>query len=84
MDPDPAPAVVYVREPTRPASYDPYYNRPKVYVESRPYYPPRDRYYESQKKKVKNGKVYRTTTVTNQYGQTVYKNTTTSKKKKKK
>lgn len=83
-DDGPPPTVVYVHEPARPVYFDPYYNQPKVYVQSRPYYPPPERYYETKSKKTKGNKVYKTTTVKNQYGQTVYKNTTSSKKKKKK
>lgn len=84
IDDSPPPTVVYVQEPARPVVFDPYYNQPKVYVQSRPYYPPPERYYETKSKKTKGNKVYKTTTVKNQYGQTVYKNTTSSKKKKKK
>ena len=39
---------------------------------------------EVASKKTKGTEVFKTTTVKNQYGQTVYKNTTTSQKKKKK
>ena len=42
------------------------------------------RYYESTSKKTKGNKVFKTTTVKDQYGNTVYKNTTSHKKKKKK
>lgn len=84
IDDSPPPTVVYVQEPARPAYFDPYYNQPKIYVQSRPYYPPPERYYESQSKKTKGNKVYKTTTVKNQYGQTVYKHTSSSTKKKKK
>jgi len=73
----PDPAVVYVREPARPVYFDPYYNQPKYYQQ--PMF-----YHESTSKKTKGNKVFKTTTVKNQYGQTVYKNTTSSKKKKKK
>jgi len=69
--------VLSVREPSRPVSFDPYYNQPKYYRQP-------DYYHESTTKKTKGNRVFKTTTVKNQYGQTVYKNTTTSKKKKKK
>jgi len=75
LAPDPQPAVVYVREPAYPVSFDPYYNRPKVYWEP-------ERYYETTSKKTKGNKVYKTTTVKNQYGETVYKNTKSRKRKK--
>ena len=70
----PEPDVVYVREPSYPSYYDPYYNRPKVYWEP-------ERYYETTSKKTKGNKVYKTTTVKNQYGDTVYKNTKSRKRK---
>ena len=74
--PAPQPTVVYVHQPQRPVYYDPYYNRPKIY--NQPVY------YESSSKKTKGNKVYKTTTIRNQYGQTVYKETAEKKKKKKK
>jgi hypothetical protein len=43
-----------------------------------------NRYYESTNKKTKGNRVFKTTTVKDEYGQTVYKNTTSHKKKKKK
>ena len=73
----PEPGVVYVREPSRPVYFDPYYNQPKYFQQPMSYH-------ESTSKKTKGTKVFKTTTVKNQYGQTVYKNTTTSQKKKKK
>ena len=74
--PAPQPAVVYVHEPARPVYFDPYYNRPKIYREPV--------YFESKSKKTKGNKVYKTTTIRNENGRTVYKETTTHKKKKKK
>ena len=53
-----------------------YYDQPKIYRQPR--------YYESTSKKTKGNKVFKTTTVRDEYGQTVYKNTTSHKKKKKK
>jgi len=76
-DSDSGPDVVYVREPSRPIYFDPYYNAPKVYVVQE-----RESYYESTKTKSKNGRLYKTTTVKNQYGDTVYKHTSSKKKKK--
>jgi hypothetical protein len=73
--PEPQPTVVYVQEPKRPVYYDPYYNRPKVYRDPV--------YFESTNKKTKGNKVYKTTTIRNEYGRTVYKETTSKKKKKK-
>jgi hypothetical protein len=73
---DDGPEVVYVREPSRPAYYDPYYNQRKIYREPR--------YYEETTKKKKGDKVTKTKTVRNEYGQTVYKEKTTETKKKKK
>lgn len=71
---DDGPQVVYVQEPSRPRYYDPYYDRPKVYWEP-------ERLYESTSKKTKGNKVYKTTTVKNQYGDTVYKSTKSRKRK---
>jgi hypothetical protein len=68
------PEVVYVREPTRPVYYDPYYNQPKIYRQPQ--------FYESTSKKTKGDQVTRTKTIRNEYGQTVYKEKTTKKKKK--
>jgi hypothetical protein len=77
-EPSPPPAqVLVVHEHSRPVYFDPYYNQPKIYRQ--PQY-----FYESTNKKTKGNKVYKTTTVKNQYGQTVYKDTTSRKKKKKK
>lgn len=73
-DPDP---VVYVRDPVYVRDFDPYYNRPKSYWQ--PEY-----YHQSTSKKTKNNKVFKTTTVKNQYGDTVYKHTDVHNKKKKK
>jgi hypothetical protein len=73
---DPAP-VVYVRDPVYVRDFDPYYNRPKSYWQ--PEY-----YHESTSKKTKGKKVFKTTTVKNQYGDTVYKHTDVHNKKKKK
>lgn len=74
-DMDDGPQVVYVREPSRPVIYDPYYNQPKIYRAPR--------YYEETTKKKKGDKVTKTKTIKNEYGQTVYKEKTTKKKKKK-
>jgi hypothetical protein len=68
--------VVYVGERPYPSDFDPYYNQPKIYRQPR--------YYEYTSKKRKGNKVFKTTKVKNQYGQTVYKKTTSHKKKKKK
>lgn len=76
LEPDPVP-VVYVRDPVYVRDFDPYYNRPKSYWQ--PEY-----YYESTSKKTKGKKVFKTTTVKNQYGDTVYKHTSVQHKKKKK
>ena len=73
LAPDP---VVYVDDRPYPTVFDPYYNQPKIYRQPR--------YYESTSKKTKGNKVFKTTTVKDEYGQTVYKNTTSHKKKKKK
>lgn len=79
------PPIVFVGEPSHPRDFDPYYNRPKYYRVPDPYYyPPREYYHETTKKKTKGNKVFKTTEVKNQYGQTVYKNTTSHTKKKKK
>ena len=72
LAPDP---VVYVSEQPYPTVFDPYYNQPKIYRQPR--------YYESTNKKTKGNRVFKTTTVKDEYGQTVYKNTTSHKKKKK-
>jgi hypothetical protein len=71
------PPVVYVRDPVYVRDFDPYYNRPKSYWQ--PEY-----YHESTSKKTKGKKVFKTTTVKNQYGDTVYKHTKVENKKKKK
>ena len=67
--------VVYVGERPYPSDFDPYYNQPKIYRQPR--------YYESTSKKTKGKKVFKTTKVKDQYGNTVYKKTTSHKKKKK-
>ena len=72
LAPDP---VIYVDNRSYPSVFDPYYDHPKIYRQPR--------YYESTSKKTKGNKVFKTTTVKDQYGQTVYKNTTSHKKKKK-
>jgi hypothetical protein len=58
-----------------PSDFDPYFNQPKIYHQPR--------YYEYTSKKRKGDKVFKTTKVKNQYGQTVYKKTTKIKKKNK-
>ncbi len=75
-DLDDGPQVVYVREPSAPVIYDPYYNQAKIYRQPR--------YYEETTKKKKGDKVTKTKTIRNEYGQTVYKEKTTKTKKKKK
>ena len=72
----PGELVVYVGDRPYPSDFDPYYNQPKIYRQPR--------YYTSTSKKYKGKKVFKTTKVKNQYGQTVYKKTTAHKKKKKK
>jgi hypothetical protein len=67
--------VVYVGTRSSPSDFDPYYNQPKIYRQPR--------YYESTSKKTKGKKVFKTTKVKDQYGNTVYKKTTSHKKKKK-
>jgi hypothetical protein len=67
--------VVYVENWSYPSAFDPYYNQPKIYRQPR--------YYESVSKKTKGNKVFKTTKVKDQYGNTVYKKTTSHKKKKK-
>jgi hypothetical protein len=66
---------VYVGDRPYPSDFDPYFNQPKIY-----HHP---RYYEYTSKKRKGNKVFKTTKVKNQYGQTVYKKTTKVKKKNK-
>ena len=73
LAPDP---VMYVGERPYPGYFDPYYNQPKIYRQPR--------YYESTTKKTKGNRVFKTTKVKDEYGNTVYKNTTSHKKKKKK
>lgn len=73
---DDEPQVVYVREPSRPVIYDPYYNQAKIYRQPV--------YYEETTKKKKGDKVTKTTTIKNEFGQTVYKEKVETKKKKKK
>jgi len=67
--------VVYVGARSYPSDFDPYYNQPKTYRQPR--------YYESTSKKTKGKRVFKTTKVKDQYGNTVYKKTTSHKKKKK-
>ena len=67
--------VVYVEHPVLSGDFDPYYNQPKIYRQPR--------YYESTSKKTKGKRVFKTTKVKDQYGNTVYKKTTSHKKKKK-
>ena len=70
--------VVYVEgNPAYPQYYDPYFNRPKVYN-------PRPVYYETKEKTREGKKVTTKTTITNQYGEVVYKNKSTKTVKKKK
>ena len=74
--------VLLARDPscmwntTFPRIFDPYYNEPKIYRQPR-------YYYQSTSKKTKGNKVFKTTKVKDQYGNTVYKKTTSHKKKKK-
>jgi hypothetical protein len=72
LAPDP---IVYVGDRPYPSDFDPYYNQPKIYRQPR--------YYESTSKKTKGNRVFKTTRVKDEYGNTVYKNTTSHKKKKK-
>ena len=58
LEPDP---VVYVDNRSYPTVFDPYYNQPKIYRQPR--------YYESTSKKTKGNKVFKTTTVKDEYGQ---------------
>ena len=67
--------IVYVGTRSDPGDFDPYYNQPKIYRQPR--------YYESTSKKTKGKRVFKTTKVKDQYGNTVYKKTTSHKKKKK-
>jgi hypothetical protein len=67
--------VVYVEDHPFPGVFDPYYNEPKIYRQPR-------YYYESTSKKRKGNRVFKTTKVKDQYGNTVYKKTTSHKKKK--
>ena len=67
--------VVYVGDRSSPGDFDPYYNQPKIYRQPR--------YYESTSKKTKGKRVFKTTKVKDQYGNTIYKKTTSHKKKKK-
>jgi hypothetical protein len=68
-------SVVYVEDRPYPTDFDPYFNQPKIYRQPR--------YYESTSKKTKGNKVFKTTKVKDEYGNTVYKQTTAHKKKKK-
>jgi hypothetical protein len=72
LAPDP---IVYVDNRPYPTVFDPYYNQPKIYRQPR--------YYESTSKKTKGKRVFKTTTVKDEYGNTVYKHTTSHQKKKK-
>jgi len=67
--------VVYVGTRSHPSDFDPYYNQPKIHRQPR--------YYESTSKKTKGKRVFKTTKVKDQYGNTIYKKTTSHKKKKK-
>ncbi len=66
---------VYVGNRPYPSDFDPYFDQPKIYHQPR--------YYTYTSKKRKGDKVFKTTKVKNQYGQTVYKKTTKVKKKNK-
>ena len=68
--------VALVEDRDDPSDFDPYFNQPKIYRQPR--------YYESTSKKRKGNKVFKTTKVKDQYGNTVYKKTTSQKVKKKK
>ena len=68
--------VVYVGDRPYAGDFDPYFNQPKIYRQPR--------YYESTSKKTKGNRVFKTTKVKDEYGNTVYKSTTSHKKKKKK
>jgi len=72
----PGELVVYVGDRSYPSDFDPYFNQPKIYRQPR--------YYESTSKKTKGKRVFKTTKVKDQYGNTVYKKTTSHKKKNKK
>ena len=67
--------VVYVGDRSDPSDFDPYFEQPKIYRQPR--------YYESTTKKRKGNKVFKTTKVKDQHGNTVYKKTTKVKKKNK-
>jgi len=67
---------VFVGDRPDPSDFDPYFNQPKIHR--------RPRYYEYTSKKNKGNKVFKTTKVKDQYGNTVYKKTTSHKKKKNK
>jgi hypothetical protein len=68
--------VVYVGDRPSPTDFDPYYNQLKIHRQPL--------YYESTSKKTKGNRVFKTTKVKDEYGNTVYKSTTSHKKKKKK
>jgi hypothetical protein len=68
--------VVYVEDHPFPSVFDPYYNEPKIYRQPR-------YYYESTSKKRKGNRIFKTTKVKDEYGNTVYKKTTSHKKKRK-
>lgn len=74
-DPEPGP-VIYVHSAREPVFYDPCYNRLKTYQAPV--------LYESTSKKTKGKRVYKTTTIRNEYGRIVYQDTSSQKKKKKK
>jgi hypothetical protein len=67
--------VIYVGDRPDPSDFDPYFNQPKIYRQPR--------YYQSTSKKTKGNRVFKTTKVKDQHGNTVYKKTTSHKKKKK-
>ena len=66
--------TVYVGDRPYPSDFDPYFNQPKIYRQPR--------YYTSTSKKTKGNKIFKTTKVKDQYGNTVYKKTTKKNKKK--
>lgn len=72
-----ADTVIYVRDGGGPVYFDPYYNRPKVFVPAPP-----PTYYETKSKNKHGNKVTTKTTIRNEYGDVVYKSKSTKKKKK--
>jgi len=74
---DSGPEVIYVKDSSRPRRYDPFYEQQKVV------YVVPQQLHETTKTKTKNGKVYKTTTIKDQFGDVVYEHTTSKKKKKK-